>query len=76
MTMTHTTTWEMAVLDGGPAHGWRLEVADRPRVIQVTSPCQVRSAPDGVRAEGVYVYRIDHTVTGEPLRYGYDVASP
>ncbi|EST29030.1 hypothetical protein M878_21460 [Streptomyces roseochromogenus subsp. oscitans DS 12.976] len=36
----------------------------------------VDAAPPGVRAEGVYVYRRDYGVTAEPLRYGYDVASP
>ncbi|MER6086673.1 hypothetical protein [Streptomyces bluensis] len=67
---------ETAVLDGGPADGLRMTVSDRPRVIQVTYPCQTEAAPHGVRAEGVYVYRLDYGVTSEPLRYGYDIASP
>ncbi|WP_343243779.1 hypothetical protein [Streptomyces sp. SID13726] len=70
------TGWEAAVLDGGPADGMRLKVADRPRVVQVTYPCRAESAPPGVRVEGVYVYRLDHSVTAEPLRYGFDIACP
>ncbi|GHI06022.1 hypothetical protein AQI88_28170 [Streptomyces cellostaticus] len=70
------TGWEAAVLDGGPADGVRMKVSGRPRVIQVTHPCQVDDAPPGVHAEAVYLYRRDYTVTGEPLRYGFDVASP
>jgi len=70
------TGWEAAVLDGGPADGMRLKVADRPRVVQVTYPCQAEAAPPGVRVEGVYVYRLDHAVTAEPLRYGFDIACP
>ncbi|CAM5420677.1 hypothetical protein SCALM49S_08429 [Streptomyces californicus] len=31
-----TARWELAVLDGGPAHGLRTRVADRPHVLQVT----------------------------------------
>lgn len=53
-----------------------MEVADRPPLIQVAYPCQVEAAPDGVRVEEVYVYRRDYAVTGEPLRYGFDAASP
>ncbi|MEU7424818.1 hypothetical protein [Streptomyces sp. NPDC040750] len=71
------TGWEVAVLDGGPAAGLRMRVCDRPRVIQVTYPCRpAAGSPDGVRAEAVYLYRRDYTVTGGPLRYGYDIASP
>ncbi|GHE05193.1 hypothetical protein GCM10010339_40030 [Streptomyces alanosinicus] len=71
------TGWETAVLTGGPANGLRIKVSDRPRVIQVTRPCPVEAAPpDGVRAEAVYLYRRDYTVTTEPLRYGFDIASP
>ncbi|MDT0464940.1 hypothetical protein [Streptomyces gibsoniae] len=70
------TAWETAVLDGGPADGLRVKVSGRPRVIQVTYPCQVEAASRGLRAEGVFVYRRDHGVTGEPLRYGFDIASP
>ncbi|MEU9990165.1 hypothetical protein AB0E10_25865 [Streptomyces sp. NPDC048045] len=71
-----TGGWEAAVLDGGPADGVRIKVSGRPRVIQVTCPCQVEGAPPGLRAEAVHLYRRDYTVTGEPLRYGFDVASP
>ncbi|MFE3850541.1 hypothetical protein ACFXPN_05270 [Streptomyces griseorubiginosus] len=68
--------WEAAVLDGGPADGMKLRVADRPWVIQVTRACELDVPRDGVRAEAVYVYRRDHRVTTEPLRYGFDIASP
>ncbi|MGW1747126.1 hypothetical protein ACWCRD_16270 [Streptomyces sp. NPDC002092] len=70
------TGWETAVLTGGPADGLRMKVSDRPRVIQVTYPCQVEAGPEGLRAEGVYLYRRDYGVTSEPLRYGFDIASP
>ncbi|ARP74576.1 hypothetical protein LK07_32410 [Streptomyces pluripotens] len=71
------TGWQIAVLDGGPAHGLRVKVSGKPRVIQVTYPCQVEAtSPDGVRAEAVHLYRRDYTITDEPLRYGFDVASP
>ncbi|MFF8404744.1 hypothetical protein ACF1AB_40700 [Streptomyces sp. NPDC014846] len=77
METTEVTGWEIAVLDGGPAHGLRMKVSDRPRTVQVTCPCQVEGASvEGMRAEAVYVYRRDHTVTEEPLRYGFDIASP
>ncbi|WP_153541559.1 hypothetical protein [Streptomyces sp. RB17] len=77
METTEVTGWETAVLEGGPADGLRMKVSDRPRVIQVTYPCQVEAAPPGgVRAEAVYLYRRDYTVTTEPLRYGFDIASP
>ncbi|MFD5589888.1 hypothetical protein [Streptomyces griseorubiginosus] len=68
--------WEVAVLDGGPADGMRVKVADRPRVVQVTYPCRAEGAAARVRVEGVYVYRLDHGVTEEPLRYGFDIACP
>nr|WP_028809107.1 hypothetical protein [Streptomyces sp. 351MFTsu5.1] len=68
--------WEVAVLDGGPADGMRVKVANRPRVVQVTYPCRAEGAAAGVRVEGVYVYRLDHGVTEEPLRYGFDIACP
>lgn len=71
------TGWETAVLDGGPADGLRMKVSDRPRVIQVTYPCRVEAPPEaGVRADAVFVYRRDFQVKSEPLRYGFDVASP
>ncbi|WP_433453653.1 hypothetical protein ACQPXS_35915 [Streptomyces sp. CA-142005] len=76
METTDVRAWETAMLAGGPADGMRMRVSGRPRVIQVTYECQVEGAPYGVRAEGVYVYRRDHSATSEPLRYGFDIASP
>ncbi|MFI2200162.1 hypothetical protein ACH47Z_05140 [Streptomyces sp. NPDC020192] len=74
---TEVTGPETAELEGGPADGLRMKVSGRPRVIQVTYPCEVETASaDGVRAEAVYLYRRDYAVTGEPLRYGFDIASP
>ncbi|WP_189218642.1 MULTISPECIES: hypothetical protein [Streptomyces] len=67
---------ETAVLDGGPADGARTKVTGRPWVLQVTCPCPTDTTPDGVRVEAVYVYRRDPHVETEPLRYGFDVASP
>lgn len=74
--MADAMGWETAVLEGGPADGWRMKVSDRPRVIQVSCPCPIEAAPPGARAEGVYIYRRDYGVNGEPLRYGFDIASP
>ncbi|MDT0433681.1 MULTISPECIES: hypothetical protein [Streptomyces] len=76
MTTTEVTGWESAVLDGGPADGMRMKVADRPRVLQVTFPCRTEAVPDGPRVEAVFIYRRDYAVTQEPLRYGFDIASP
>ncbi|MFG2352079.1 hypothetical protein [Streptomyces sp. NPDC048521] len=77
METTEVTGWEIAVLDGGPADGLRMKVSDRPRVIQVTYPCQVEAeSPDGLRVEAVYLYRRDYTVTDGAVRYGFDIASP
>lgn len=76
MESADATGWETAVLAGGPADGVRVKVTGRPWVIQVTCPCRLDSAPDGVHVEVVYVYRRDVWVKGEPLRYGFDVASP
>jgi hypothetical protein len=73
---TDVKVWESAVLTGGPADGLRMKVCDRPHAIQVTYPCTVEEAPPGVRAEAVFVYRRNHGVTGEPLGYGFDAASP
>ncbi|MFF4183451.1 hypothetical protein ACFYZ9_09695 [Streptomyces sp. NPDC001691] len=67
---------ELAVLTGGPADGLRMYVRDRPSVVQVTYPCAWESPTRGVRAEAVYVYRRDHRTREEPLRYGFDGASP
>ncbi|WP_427919127.1 hypothetical protein [Streptomyces sp. cg40] len=71
-----TKNWETAVLDGGPADGKRTRVTDRPRVIQVTYPCLPDGPEDGARIEALYLYRRDCGVTTEPLRYGFDAASP
>ncbi|CAM5429218.1 MULTISPECIES: hypothetical protein [Streptomyces] len=67
---------ESALLDGGPAHGTRLRVLDRPAVVQVTYPCRPEDGPTPFRADALYVYRRDPRVHHEPLRYGYDHASP
>lgn len=71
-----TTREEHAVLVGGPAHGLRMRVTDRPPVVQVTRPCEVEAPPGGVRAEALYVYRLGLPAGDGPLRYGYDAASP
>ncbi|MGC5361602.1 hypothetical protein ACPXCE_07900 [Streptomyces sp. DT24] len=82
------SVWEMAVLDGGPAHGTRMRVADRPGVLQVTYPCAVVESPDGspgessgegVRVQALFVYRRDvrgRAGQDRPVRYGFDAASP
>ncbi|GAA2432433.1 hypothetical protein ACFPFX_28315 [Streptomyces mauvecolor] len=67
---------EVAVLAGGPADGLRMYVRGRPPVVQVTYSCAWESPAPGVRAEAVYVYRRDHRSHEEPLRYGFDGASP
>ncbi|MFF4260716.1 MULTISPECIES: hypothetical protein [Streptomyces] len=67
---------ETAILDGGPAEGLRMRVADRPAVVQVTYPCELEGQATGVRAAALYVYRLDRRVKEEPLRYRYDGASP
>ncbi|MGQ4437319.1 MULTISPECIES: hypothetical protein [unclassified Streptomyces] len=72
----NTAHWETAVLDGGPADGLRTRVSARPRVIQVTYPCPVDDRTDGIRVEALYLYLRDLGVTTEPLRYGFDAASP
>ncbi|MFB6779009.1 hypothetical protein ACFCX0_16670 [Streptomyces sp. NPDC056352] len=68
--------WEAAVLFGGPADGLRMRVTDRPPTIQVTRPCELEDPPNGVRAEALHIYRRDFRVESEPLRYGFDGASP
>ncbi|WP_233518335.1 hypothetical protein [Streptomyces corynorhini] len=70
------TAWEIAVLDGGPADGVRMRVADRPSVVQVTYPCELDGPAGGAQVEALFVYRRDLRVKGEPLRYGVDLASP
>ncbi|MFI6683905.1 hypothetical protein [Streptomyces sp. NPDC050485] len=67
---------EVAVLSGGPADGLRIYVEGRPPVVQVTYPCELEAPVPGVRAEALYVYRRDHRSREEPLRYGFDIASP
>ncbi|EYT80251.1 hypothetical protein CF54_26625 [Streptomyces sp. Tu 6176] len=82
METADVTVREDAVLVGGPADGVRVVVAGRPRVVQVTYPCGVEGGPDGVRVEGVYVYRRvlgeegEEGGAGRGVRYGFDVASP
>ncbi|MER5678612.1 hypothetical protein ACFRAA_18630 [[Kitasatospora] papulosa] len=71
-----TTLWEVAVLDGGPADGLRVRVADRPGVVQVTCPCELDAPPSGVRVDALYVYRREPRGRGGSLRYGFDAASP
>ncbi|WP_436737856.1 hypothetical protein [Streptomyces sp. BBFR102] len=67
---------ERALLDGGPAHGTLLRVRDRPAVVQVTYPCRTEDGSAPFRVDALYVYRRDPRVHHEPLRYGYDHASP
>ncbi|AIA07909.1 hypothetical protein ACFU90_19505 [Streptomyces noursei] len=68
--------WEVAVLTGGPADGVRLRVTGRPGVLQVSRPCRVESAPDGLQVAALHIYRRDLKVKSEPLRYGFDGVSP
>ncbi|MFJ6212113.1 hypothetical protein ACIQGZ_02050 [Streptomyces sp. NPDC092296] len=83
------TGWETAVLDGGPAHGLRVRVADRPQVLQVSYPCPPEESPGGelpggelpggVRVQALHIYRRDPRGPGGPggpVRYGFDPASP
>ncbi|WP_108932828.1 hypothetical protein [Streptomyces ardesiacus] len=76
MDTTDATNWETALLTGGPVDGAHMRVTGRPWVIQVTRPCAPDGVPDGVRVEAVYVYRRDARVKDQPLRYGFDAASP
>lgn len=73
---TFRRTQEEAVLTGGPADGVRVWVSDRPPVIQVTRPCEVRPPGGGLRADAVYVYRRDGNTPSGAVSYGYDIASP
>jgi len=75
--------WETAVLEGGPAHGLRVRVADRPRVLEVSYPCEVGTGGEAgqgrgepVRVQALHLYRRDPRTREEPLRYGYDEVSP
>ncbi|MCW7946044.1 hypothetical protein AAW14_29610 [Streptomyces hygroscopicus] len=76
MDASSTTGPESATLHGGPADGLRVQVTHRPRALQVTYPCELSSPPGGMRAEALYIYRRDLKVQTEPLRYGFDAASP
>ncbi|MGI5336497.1 hypothetical protein ACQEVS_03365 [Streptomyces sp. CA-181903] len=67
---------ETAVLAGGPADGMRIKVTERPGVLQVTLPCVVEVPAGDARVGALYVYRRDLRVAEEPLRYGFDPASP
>ncbi|MER5783241.1 hypothetical protein ABT104_16185 [Streptomyces mobaraensis] len=67
---------ETAVLAGGPADGVRIKVTGRPPVVQVTRPCVAEVPADDVRVDALYIYRRDLRVDDEPLRYGFDPASP
>ncbi|MFE1270694.1 hypothetical protein [Streptomyces sp. NPDC058757] len=66
---------ESALLSGGPADGVRVRLRGRPGLLQVTYPCEVEGAGDGMRVAAVHVYRRDGRSSGE-LRYGYDPAAP
>ncbi|AJE42875.1 MULTISPECIES: hypothetical protein [Streptomyces] len=76
MDLQVATKWETAVLAGGPADGLRMQVADRPSVLQVTVPCRTDGPTGEVRVEALYIYRRQLGVHSEPLSYGYDSASP
>ncbi|MZD07737.1 hypothetical protein GTW43_22025 [Streptomyces sp. SID5785] len=67
---------EEAMLVGGPADGVRVHVTDRPRVLQVSRPCALPAPADGFRIDAQYVYRRILNGRSQPLRYGYDSASP
>ncbi len=64
--------WESTVLDGGPADGLTVRVADRPPVIQVVYPCHV-DEPSDVQVQALYVYR---RTAAQPLTYAFDAATP
>ncbi|MGA5133751.1 hypothetical protein ACPCTO_28515 [Streptomyces olivoreticuli] len=76
--MTHdgVTEWETALLEGGPADGAVIRLANRPGVVQVTHPCAVEGSASEMRIAALYVYRRDPRVKEEPLRYGFDPVSP
>ncbi|KNB50731.1 hypothetical protein [Streptomyces caatingaensis] len=76
MTEAETFMPEKARLEGGPADGVRVRVTGRPGVLQVAYPCPTVGPAGGAQVEALYLYRRDLTVTEEPLRYGYDAASP
>ncbi|MFE0633129.1 hypothetical protein ACFW3D_40125 [Streptomyces sp. NPDC058864] len=66
--------WETAVLEGGPADGVTVRVAERPLVLQITRRCQADEPVHDLVVDMVFVYRRKHAQP--PLRYGYDPASP
>ncbi len=68
--------WEEAVLEGGPAHGLRIRVTNRPAVLQVTLPVMIDSPVAGMKVEAHHLYRKDPSVKTAPLHYGFDLASP
>ncbi|MFE3650263.1 MULTISPECIES: hypothetical protein [unclassified Streptomyces] len=68
--------WEVAVLSGGPADGARVRLTGRPSVLQVSHPCRIENAPDGMQIAALHIYRRDLKVKSEPLRYGFDGVSP
>ncbi|WP_116214968.1 hypothetical protein [Streptomyces olivoreticuli] len=76
--MTHDgmAEWETAVLEGGPVDGVVIRLANRPGVVQVTHPCAVEGPASEMHIAALYVYRRDLRVKEEPLRYGFDPASP
>ncbi|GEB47709.1 MULTISPECIES: hypothetical protein [Streptomyces] len=68
---------EAAILSGGPAAGLRVTVTGRPPVLQVAWPCEVEAADEqSPRVVALYVYRRTSFAPEEPLRYGFDAASP
>ncbi|MFE6776634.1 hypothetical protein [Streptomyces sp. NPDC057702] len=67
---------ELARLEGGPAHGVRVWVAEGSPVLQIAYPCELEGAPPRVRADALYIYRLAPRVAGAPPRYGFDGASP
>lgn len=66
-------SWETAALEGGPADGRRVRVANRPVVLQVTFPCKAEDDSDGLQVRASHIYRREQ---GDQLRYAYDPASP
>ncbi|GGU47968.1 hypothetical protein [Streptomyces violascens] len=74
-----TMGWESVELDGGPGHGLRVRVAGRPGVLQVTYPCAVEPQAENVSVHALFIYRRDtrrRTGGDQPVRYGFDAASP
>lgn len=67
---------ETAVLEGGPADGLRVQVLNCASVLQVTYPCPVEPSSDEPAVQALFIYRRDPFPTGQPVRYGFDSASP